>query len=96
MPIYEFRCSQCATVFEVTRPRGEAGDPAYCPDDGRKGQRVWNSSAIGAFGADDFDDDLGDDLGSDFEAGDFGDDAGLGSGWGDGEHSHDHGHSHVH
>ena len=99
MPIYEFRCSQCATVFEVTRPREEAGDLAYCPDDGTQGQRVWNPSAISAFGSDDFDDDFGDlddDLGGDFGAGDFGGDEGLASGWGDGGHSHDHGHSHAH
>lgn len=99
MPIYEFRCSLCATVFEVTRPREEAGDPAHCPDDDGQGQRVWNSSAIAAFGSEDFDDDfddLDDDLGSDFGADDLGGDAGLGSGWGDGGHSHDHGHSHVH
>ncbi len=95
MPIYEFRCSQCATVFEVTRPREAAGDPACCPDDGTQGQRVWNSSAIAAFGSEDFDDDF-DDLGDDLGAEDFGGDEGLANGWGDGGHSHDHGHSHAH
>lgn len=97
MPIYEFRCIQCKTVFEVKRPREKAGAPADCPDDGAAGARVWSASAIAGFGADEFDDDFGaDDFGSDLSAGDFGGGGDLGGGWGGGDHGHDHGHSHPH
>ena len=32
MPRYEFRCRECATTFEVSRPMAASGDPAPCPD----------------------------------------------------------------
>src|SRR5207244_10407471 len=31
MPIYEYRCSNCGTDFELTRPISQASDPAPCP-----------------------------------------------------------------
>ena len=100
MPIYEFRCSKCKKMFEVTRSRDQAGDPASCPEDGAAGARMWNSSAIAGFGANELDDDFGNDFGSDLSASDFGGggDMDMGSGWGEGEnsHGHDHGHSHPH
>jgi putative FmdB family regulatory protein len=46
MPVYDFRCPQCGQIFELTRPRSEAGDPAHCPNDGTLGERIWTSIAI--------------------------------------------------
>jgi putative FmdB family regulatory protein len=46
MPIYDFRCPKCGRVFEVTRPRSEAGNPASCPDDGTEGVRNYASVGI--------------------------------------------------
>jgi len=46
MPVYDFRCPQCGQTFELTRPRGQAGDPAQCPHDGTLGERIWTSIAI--------------------------------------------------
>jgi putative FmdB family regulatory protein len=31
VPRYEYRCRDCAGVFEVSRPMAEAGLPAPCP-----------------------------------------------------------------
>ncbi|HEY3261223.1 MAG TPA: zinc ribbon domain-containing protein [Pseudonocardiaceae bacterium] len=31
MPRYEFRCRECSTTFEVSRPMSASGDPATCP-----------------------------------------------------------------
>jgi putative FmdB family regulatory protein len=46
MPIYDFRCPKCGRVFEVSRPRDRAGDPAECPDDGTLGVRNYASVGI--------------------------------------------------
>lgn len=43
MPIYDFRCSDCGMEFEVSRSRGDAGNPAYCPLDGKEAQRIFSS-----------------------------------------------------
>ena len=43
MPIYDFRCAECGMEFEVSRPRGDAGNPAYCPLDGKEAQRIFSS-----------------------------------------------------
>lgn len=32
MPLYEFRCRDCDSTFEVRRPMSQANDPATCPD----------------------------------------------------------------
>ena len=32
MPVYEYRCRTCDTVFEARRPMSESSDPATCPD----------------------------------------------------------------
>ena len=32
MPLYEFKCRTCETVFEERRPMAEANNPATCPD----------------------------------------------------------------
>lgn len=31
MPRYEFRCRECLTTFEVSRPMSASRDPASCP-----------------------------------------------------------------
>jgi putative FmdB family regulatory protein len=31
MPRYEFRCRECSTTFELSRPMTASGDPARCP-----------------------------------------------------------------
>jgi putative FmdB family regulatory protein len=31
VPRYEFRCRECSTTFEVSRPMHASGDPASCP-----------------------------------------------------------------
>ncbi len=41
MPLYEYRCSHCGTVFERLRPSRQADDPAPCPCCGRgEGRRL--------------------------------------------------------
>jgi putative FmdB family regulatory protein len=32
VPRYEFRCRECSTTFELSRPMSESGEPATCPD----------------------------------------------------------------
>jgi putative FmdB family regulatory protein len=31
MPRYEYRCRECDTQFEMTRPMADSGAPANCP-----------------------------------------------------------------
>ncbi|MGH3822354.1 MAG: FmdB family zinc ribbon protein [Pseudonocardiaceae bacterium] len=31
MPRYEFRCRECSTTFELSRPMTASADPARCP-----------------------------------------------------------------
>ncbi|HJT03579.1 MAG TPA: zinc ribbon domain-containing protein [Pseudonocardiaceae bacterium] len=31
MPRYEFRCRECSTTFELSRPMTASRDPARCP-----------------------------------------------------------------
>ncbi|MCX7668904.1 MAG: zinc ribbon domain-containing protein [Anaerolineae bacterium] len=31
MPLYEYRCANCDTRFEVLRPMSQADDPVACP-----------------------------------------------------------------
>jgi len=32
VPRYEFRCRECSTTFEVSRPMSASAEPAVCPD----------------------------------------------------------------
>ena len=41
MPLYDFRCPLCNLQFEVSRPRNNAGDPAFCPQDQTRAERIW-------------------------------------------------------
>lgn len=45
MPAYDFHCSDCADVFEVTRPMSAHGDEP-CPRCGARATRVFNSVGI--------------------------------------------------
>lgn len=49
MPRYEYRCRDCASVFEVSRPMAEAGLPAPCP--GGHADTVKLLSAVALTGA---------------------------------------------
>ena len=44
MPIYEYRCTNCAHVFEVFHKVG--GDPGPCPNCGGKPQRIFTSVGL--------------------------------------------------
>jgi len=45
MPIYEYYCSACGREFELMRPYGKAGDPAFCPICGTKGEKLVSACA---------------------------------------------------
>ncbi len=83
MPMYEYKCSSCANVFDVLARMGQAPQSADCPTgDGGVGARVFgagvaihtgaSSSSLDDFGMDDMPD--------------------MGMGGGMGGHGHDHGH----
>lgn len=36
MPIYEYKCRRCETVFEAIRPVGDDGKSLGCPDCGAR------------------------------------------------------------
>ena len=40
MPVYEFRCATCHTVFDERRPMADADSPATCPGGHHGGQRL--------------------------------------------------------
>ncbi len=47
MPRYDFRCEECATVFEVERRMSQASAPAICPQCG--GERTNKLLALVSF-----------------------------------------------
>ncbi|OGO02290.1 MAG: hypothetical protein A2Y59_03510 [Chloroflexi bacterium RBG_13_52_14] len=40
MPIYEFLCKKCGTIFEVKRPFSESSAPATCPSCGGSAEKL--------------------------------------------------------
>jgi putative FmdB family regulatory protein len=40
MPVYEYYCEQCESVFEALRPLRESDRPAACPSCGREAERI--------------------------------------------------------
>ena len=52
MPLYEYRCSDCSTTFEMRRAFSKASDPASCPRcASRRTRKVFGTIAlIGAEG----------------------------------------------
>ncbi|MCX2971271.1 MULTISPECIES: FmdB family zinc ribbon protein [Streptomyces] len=47
MPRYEFRCRECGTPFEVSRPMAESGAPASCPDGHADTVKLLSTVAVG-------------------------------------------------
>jgi putative FmdB family regulatory protein len=45
MPAYDFRCTKCSTVFEVTRPMGAVGDES-CPECGATSTKVFSPVGV--------------------------------------------------
>jgi len=48
LPLYEYRCSECRTTFEVRRAASEASAPALCPAGHATTRRVY--PAFGTIG----------------------------------------------
>lgn len=47
MPRYEYRCRQCDTQFELTRPMADSGAPASCPDGHDDTVKLLSTVAVG-------------------------------------------------
>ncbi len=45
MPAYDFKCEDCSTVFEITRPIGQRGD-VVCPECGGSTKRVFSPVGV--------------------------------------------------
>src|ERR671939_631152 len=45
MPIYEYRCGNCGTDFELTRSISQSGDPAPCPNCKKPADKLVSSFA---------------------------------------------------
>ncbi|MGH3685652.1 MAG: FmdB family zinc ribbon protein [Pseudonocardiaceae bacterium] len=46
MPRYEFRCRECSTTFELTRPMTASRDPAQCPSGHNDTVRLLSTVAL--------------------------------------------------
>jgi putative FmdB family regulatory protein len=44
MPVYQFRCPECAYPFEEKRTFGCSDDPAVCPKCGQRATKVFTSA----------------------------------------------------
>ncbi|MBD3930555.1 zinc ribbon domain-containing protein [Streptomyces chumphonensis] len=51
MPRYEFRCRECGTSFEVSRPMAESGAPASCPRGHGDTVKLLSAVAVGGTSA---------------------------------------------
>jgi putative FmdB family regulatory protein len=47
MPLYEFRCRTCESVFTEQRPMSRSSEPATCPDGHDDARRVLSVFATG-------------------------------------------------
>ncbi|MHA6627619.1 FmdB family zinc ribbon protein [Pseudonocardia sichuanensis] len=47
MPRYDFRCRECGSTFEVSRPMTAASDPALCPDGHDDTVKLLSTVAVG-------------------------------------------------
>lgn len=52
MPLYEYRCRTCKSVFELLRPMSRAGEAAACPQGHNGTERVLSLVAARAWGGD--------------------------------------------
>lgn len=41
MPVYEFRCTTCAAIFDERRPMADVDAPATCPQGHVGADRLW-------------------------------------------------------
>ncbi|MBI2935080.1 MAG: zinc ribbon domain-containing protein [Chloroflexi bacterium] len=48
MPIYEYYCSKCQSVFELTRSFAESDKPATCAKCGSPSQKLVSAAATNA------------------------------------------------
>ncbi|MBA2472232.1 MAG: FmdB family transcriptional regulator [Pseudonocardiales bacterium] len=46
MPRYEFRCRECSTTFELSRPMTASRDPARCPGGHEDTVRLLSTVAL--------------------------------------------------
>ncbi|HEU0087103.1 MAG TPA: zinc ribbon domain-containing protein [Pseudonocardiaceae bacterium] len=46
MPRYEFRCRECLTTFEVSRPMSASREPAACPTGHQDTVRLLSTIAL--------------------------------------------------
>lgn len=51
MPRYEYRCRQCASTFELTRPMAESALPAGCPAGHADSVRLLSTVALTGSGS---------------------------------------------
>ncbi|MBU7599294.1 zinc ribbon domain-containing protein [Streptomyces sp. P38-E01] len=51
MPRYEYRCRECAAVFELSRPMAESGAPANCPEGHEDTVKLLSAVAVGGSAA---------------------------------------------
>lgn len=47
MAVYEFRCRECGSTFEVNRPMQQASDPVDCPDGHTDTVKLLSAIALG-------------------------------------------------
>jgi putative FmdB family regulatory protein len=47
VPRYDFRCRDCGSTFEVSRPMNAASDPATCPDGHEDTVKLLTTVAVG-------------------------------------------------
>ncbi len=50
MPRYDFRCRECGSTFEVSRPMADASEPARCPDGHDDTVKLLSTVAVGGRG----------------------------------------------
>lgn len=46
MPRYDYRCRECAAVFELTRPMAQSAEPATCPEGHSDSTRLLSTIAL--------------------------------------------------
>ncbi|GAA1304004.1 FmdB family zinc ribbon protein [Pseudonocardia xinjiangensis] len=51
MPRYDFRCRDCGSTFEVSRPMSAASDPARCPAGHDDTVKLLTTVAVGGLSA---------------------------------------------
>jgi putative FmdB family regulatory protein len=47
VPRYDFRCRECGSTFEVSRPIAASSEPARCPDGHEDTVKLLSTVAVG-------------------------------------------------